>query len=137
MMAESADVTVKGFDNPVFEDDKHEGTARLNITQATNEELANQAVNGSKHDHEAVNLELVTMTPEKNGSNGNGANGGGIYQSYQQEPYGQYPGYSQGNHGASGLPVRNDNQADPKASHDNQQVSPGQKVKESDAKVKV
>lgn len=71
------------------------------------------------------------------GSNGNGANGGGSYQSYQQEPYGQYPGYSQGNHGASGLPVRNDNQADPKASHDNQQVSPGQKGKESDAKVKV
>ena len=69
MMAESADdVTVKGFDNPVFEDDKAEGTARLNITQATNEELANQAVNGSRQDHEAVNLELVTMTPHKNGN---------------------------------------------------------------------
>ncbi|XP_043207720.1 uncharacterized protein LOC122390267, partial [Amphibalanus amphitrite] len=69
MMAESSDdVTVKGFDNPVFEDDKTEGTARLNITQATNEELASQAVNGSRQDHEAVNLELVTMTPEKNGN---------------------------------------------------------------------
>ena len=68
MMSETADdVTVKGFDNPVFEDDK-EGTAKLNITQATNEELANQAINGSRQDHEAVNLELVTMTPEKNGN---------------------------------------------------------------------
>ena len=68
-MAETADdVTVKGFDNPVFEDEKAEGTAKLNITHATNEELANQAVNGSRQDHEAVNLELVTMTPEKNGN---------------------------------------------------------------------
>lgn len=76
MMSETGvdDVTVKGFDNPVFENDDKSaagGTARLNVTQASNEELARQTANGAKKEHEAVNLELVALRPE----NGSGADG--------------------------------------------------------------
>lgn len=71
----AVDVNVQGFDNPVFQDDENDekkqpepSTSSHSSHSSSDDEDAEKKDGAAKKEQEAVDLELVSMTPQKNGN---------------------------------------------------------------------